>query len=510
VEAVANWLWQGIVVAMAAALLVRVPRSLGATARYRLWWAAMAIVLALPVAPFIAASWLPGTGALDAMLDMPPPRGAQVRIAAPEWAAVVLASVWGLWVAVTATRVLSALVGLRRARRAAQPFPEARASRLTHWSAVSTGGRRAALVISGDVRYAAVLGGRTPAIAISPAAAAALEDRDLDRIVVHEWAHVQRRDDRARLVQLIVRAVAGLHPGVWWLDRQIHIDRETACDDWAVNVTGSAKSYAASLTRLAAIDPMAREDVLQPAAIASSDLTRRVMRLLDDRRTTSTRRGDAASALVVPALCLAACGVAGVPLIAIDRAGTAAQSNGARVPRCQGASCTSAPLPSGTFAPLHLGTLAPLHLGTLAPLHPATPAPSAEPVTRPSRADARTTRQERPEPIQVQPPASVPSTPTAPGRAEDDRRRVSDVHGEIPRGLGVDALRDLPGAVTSPGIPTTEPAGAPPQAANDSAPKSPWGAAADAGVNVGRGSQKAAVATAGFFSKLGKSIARSF
>jgi hypothetical protein len=37
-----------------------------------------------------------------------------------------------------------------------------------------------------------------------------------------------------------------------------------------------------------------------------------------------------------------------------------------------------------------------------------------------------------------------------------------------------------------------------------------WGAAAEAGVTVGRGSQKAAVSTAGFFSKLGKSVARSF
>jgi hypothetical protein len=38
----------------------------------------------------------------------------------------------------------------------------------------------------------------------------------------------------------------------------------------------------------------------------------------------------------------------------------------------------------------------------------------------------------------------------------------------------------------------------------------PWRAAADAGTSVGRGSQKAAVATAGFFSRLGKSIAGAF
>jgi hypothetical protein len=38
----------------------------------------------------------------------------------------------------------------------------------------------------------------------------------------------------------------------------------------------------------------------------------------------------------------------------------------------------------------------------------------------------------------------------------------------------------------------------------------PWGAAAGTGVAVGRASQKAAVATAGFFSRLGKKIAGSF
>jgi hypothetical protein len=38
----------------------------------------------------------------------------------------------------------------------------------------------------------------------------------------------------------------------------------------------------------------------------------------------------------------------------------------------------------------------------------------------------------------------------------------------------------------------------------------PWSAAADAGVSVGRVSEKAAVATAGFFTRLGKKIAGSF
>jgi hypothetical protein len=38
----------------------------------------------------------------------------------------------------------------------------------------------------------------------------------------------------------------------------------------------------------------------------------------------------------------------------------------------------------------------------------------------------------------------------------------------------------------------------------------PWGAAADTGAAVARGSQRAAVATAGFFTRLGKNVAKSF
>jgi hypothetical protein len=40
--------------------------------------------------------------------------------------------------------------------------------------------------------------------------------------------------------------------------------------------------------------------------------------------------------------------------------------------------------------------------------------------------------------------------------------------------------------------------------------QTPWGAAAETGVAVGRGSQKAAVATAGFFKRASKSIAGAF
>jgi hypothetical protein len=74
------------------------------------------------------------------------------------------------------------------------------------------------------------------------------------------------------------------------------------------------------------------------------------------------------------------------------------------------------------------------------------------------------------------------------------------------------ALPSLPASgaplASTPGDQLAQPM-APPDAAQ-SGGVTPWGAAADTGVAVARGSQRAAVATAGFFSRLGQKVAKSF
>ncbi len=165
------------------------------------------------------------------------------------------------------------------------------------------------------MRAAAVLGLTTPTIVVAPSALAALEDQELDQIVVHEWAHVQRRDDLVRVGQRIIVALAGLHPAVWWIDRQLNLERETACDDWAVNATGSARGLAVCLTKLAAMPGRPADAVLLPAAFLSSELTTRVVRLLDRRRNTSTTPAAGAAMLVAPVLSALALAVASVQLV---------------------------------------------------------------------------------------------------------------------------------------------------------------------------------------------------
>jgi hypothetical protein len=93
---------------------------------------------------------------------------------------------------------------------------------------------------------------------------------------------------------------------------------------------------------------------------------------------------------------------------------------------------------------------------------------------------------------------SVPDEPGSHRTGEPAATVPSNVENHPPSATV--AAADLTGSADS--------AGSPPQVENKAI--TPWGALANTGVAVGRASQTAGVKTAGFFSRVGKGIARSF
>src|SRR6185503_4263157 len=160
---------------------------------------------------------------------------------------------------------------------------------------------------------ASVLGGGRPIIAVAPKLIDRLSPDELDRIMIHEWAHVQRRDDLLSLAHAIVRATAGWHPAVWWLERRMLIEREIACDEITVRLTGCPKRYAACLTAIATLPgsslPMEAVGVLSTPA-----LTRRVVRILSQRRLASPAFSAAAAVVAVLVLATFSITAAGHPV----------------------------------------------------------------------------------------------------------------------------------------------------------------------------------------------------
>ena len=126
-------------------------------------------------------------------------------------------------------------------------------------------------------------------IAVAPSLVTTLDPDDLDRVLIHEWAHVQRRDDLVNVLQVAVRIVAGWHPALWWIDRRLHLEREIACDELTVAITGSPKSYAECLVKLATLRGTRRPLQTAPAVFTPSGLRARVSESC--RRTRSSRPG---------------------------------------------------------------------------------------------------------------------------------------------------------------------------------------------------------------------------
>ena len=306
-----NWLWQGLIVAGATALLLHVIPRTRPQARYRLIWVAMVCVGALPIIALGIASSAT-TLAVAALSSAPPP----VVSLPPSWwtSDAAALAVWGLWIAAALAGSVRAVASLARATRNSQPLAARVETRLSHWHRVRGRGRTARLGVSTAVPAAAVLAGRPPIIAIAPALLTDLSADDLDRVVIHEWAHVQRRDDVSVIAELGVRILVGWHPAIWWLERQLHAEREAACDDLAVSVTGSARAYAECLATLAERRVARLQPMPAVGAIARSGLRDRVARILAPRRdATQWGRWSLTSASLVP--CALALAVAQVPIV---------------------------------------------------------------------------------------------------------------------------------------------------------------------------------------------------
>ena len=76
-----------------------------------------------------------------------------------------------------------------------------------------------------------VVGYRQPAIVLPAYLVDTLDSADIEQVLLHELAHVDRYDDWALLLQRTAESLFAFHPLVQFVGRQINLHREIACDD---------------------------------------------------------------------------------------------------------------------------------------------------------------------------------------------------------------------------------------------------------------------------------------
>ncbi len=465
-----NWLICGTLVAAAMHAVSFCTPRVSASWRYRLWWMALGTILAVPVLPML----LPEHGV--AMVRAVQPLAAVEVPAAAPFAAWLVVAVWAAVALYALARIAVAAMVLRRRKRESLPFPTQIENQLPLWNA-RIGTRAACLCVSQAVRTAAVFGGRHPAIAVSPGLLSALTPRELDLVLMHEWAHVQRYDDAANAVQQVVCSVFGMHPGVRWCARQLDLQRELACDARVVNAGGSSRAYAACLARLAEMVAVRREVALAPSVIAGAHLTARVKAMLRTGPRVSRWHtyGFVTTAMLV--------------LLAV--ATSTAQVAAVRGPMQRAAEIVTGVLPQVSSASIAGRTIG------VAGVRPV----SVRSSTRTETLAAPRVR------TNLDPPPDV--TPDEPQvRPTPPSESAIAVPELVTTGFSPGPGTIVPVAMPAVPEPVQQDQGTWSQVAD--AGSAVGRKASDAGVAIGRKSSDAARSTAGFFSKMGKSIAGRF
>jgi beta-lactamase regulating signal transducer with metallopeptidase domain len=187
------------------------------------------------------------------------------------------------WLALVGVR----LVRFRRLLRHASPAP-ARLRERADYLARRLGLKRSPVIwlVPGAVSPMLWALGSSPLLILPAQLVERLRWSRLDTLLLHELAHVKRRDHWVRWLELIVTGLYWWHPIVWWARRELREAEEQCCDAWVVwALPQAARSYALALVET--VDFLADARPVLPLAASGfghvNDLKRRLTMIMRGR-----------------------------------------------------------------------------------------------------------------------------------------------------------------------------------------------------------------------------------
>lgn len=255
-------------------LLLRLLPRTSSTTRYAVWSATLLAIVSLP-ALMLEAPVAAGQGTAvggSALVTVPAPGG---------WVLWILAA-WPIISAALLARLVWAYGSMHRLKRRAQP--------LELDPSLNAGRRRVRLGASTEIGVPMAAGLFNPVILIPESLPAQLSQEEFRQVLVHELAHIRRWDDWTNLAEKVLEALFFFHPAVLWIARRLDLEREIACDDWVVSMTGAPRPYAVCLTKLVEFGAFSRGPQLAPGAVArKGQVSHRIESLVSSKRAAGTR-----------------------------------------------------------------------------------------------------------------------------------------------------------------------------------------------------------------------------
>jgi beta-lactamase regulating signal transducer with metallopeptidase domain len=258
----------GMLVASCVWLVLRFAGKHNPRAKFTVWFLALLFIACLPFVPLAQT----GTSVSPA----------NANFTLPAWCASGLLALWAFAVFFALTRIVVGIAKLSLLRHDSIPVPTESLDGVLRRTIEECESKfPGAVRITSRVRVPTAVGFFSPAILLPEWTLKDLPPEDLASIILHEFAHLQRRDAWTNLVQKLVRAIFFFHPAVLWIESRLSLEREMACDEVVVAKTGNAYAYATCLVALAERTLARRSIALAQAAIGRvHDISIRLSQIL--------------------------------------------------------------------------------------------------------------------------------------------------------------------------------------------------------------------------------------
>jgi bla regulator protein BlaR1 len=260
-------LWQGLIVALLAALLLIRTKKSRPTFRYKILSTLFFLLAFLFAATFlyelfyagVAAGGGSSSGGKITMLAQKMDHPAVVRTGGGSSLTAIIGGflsrnstlIVGIWFIILSVRMARMLFVLGYTRhivrhRSHEPslYWKQRITQLCQQLRVT---KRVTLLESTIAKLPVVFGQLKPVILVPVGLLAQLAPDQVEAILLHELAHIRRNDYLVNLLQNIIETLFFFNPALLWLSSLIRDERENCCDDVAIDQLKSKKQYVESL-----------------------------------------------------------------------------------------------------------------------------------------------------------------------------------------------------------------------------------------------------------------------
>ena len=161
--------------------------------------------------------------------------------------ATLITSLWTLFFLVNFLKMMAGIQYTRRLRTGSIAVPQMWKENLYTLSSLLGIHKKIMLAASREIAIPVAIGFFKPVIMVPLGMFTNLSAEQVETVLVHELAHIRRNDFAINLLQRLAEAVFFFNPFMLWLSSLIREEREACCDDIVMEYTSDKKSYLEAL-----------------------------------------------------------------------------------------------------------------------------------------------------------------------------------------------------------------------------------------------------------------------